>query len=447
MKIAKWCAMGMGIFLVLALLAALISNIVFAHQFRKTLARLQVEGRPVTIAELKPTPIPVDRNAAPMVEKAALLLTNTPVPTAIQELTRLAHENFILGARDFPENKRDMLMRLIEEPENKALFAILRQAAEKPNYNAQLEYEKAPAFRTPSFLATRQLMEILSLKAEAAAYAGNGKEAGQALLDGFRLSYLLKQEPLMIQILLSVASDRILTNSLYRITNNLDLPADTLQSLETELESHLDDTAFVRAIDENRVITALAGYQIMLNGTYREIQIVINDERIPPPIIMLYRMSGLLHRDMAVFLTLQADIQDKCRMPSDKVLVSMRQIPMEKQIPVFCPISRIGLRALEPVLNTKARYEAILQVTRVGLALKRYKMAHGVYPDALTYLEPAFPAKLPKDPCSGNDLLYRKEGDGFLLYSVGSDQQDNRGAEPNLKSPSAPYDIAWKSMR
>ncbi|HTY62761.1 MAG TPA: hypothetical protein VMG30_10950 [Acidobacteriota bacterium] len=452
MKIAKWCVMGMGILLVLAILAALVSNMIFGYQLRKTLSRLQAEGRPTTLAEFRPAPIPADQNAAPLLEKASSLLTNKPVPTAIQELSKLNQElskpeyqNPTLGLRGFLGNKRDMLMGLIEEPDNKALFAILSEAAHKPKYNAQLEYEKAPAFRVPSFLTTRQLLGFLVLKAEAAAYEGNGEGAGQVLLDGFRLAGLLKQEPLMIQLLMSLASDGILINGLYRITNDVDLPADTLQSLETELKGHMDAVAYVRAMDEERVMTALVGYQILLNGTYRDIRVVV--DTIPPPIAWLYGKSGLLHRDMNVFLTLQANIQDKCRMPSDKVIASMRRNPIEKQIPAFCPLSRIMLQPSEPILNTKAQSEAMLQVTRVGLALKQYKKANGAYPDNLVQLTPSYLDELPEDPCSGNSLLYRKEGGGFLLYSVGRDLQDNQGAQFNLKFPSAPYDIVWKTIR
>jgi hypothetical protein len=454
MKIVKWCVMGIGIILVLFILAALLSNMIFGHQLRKTLTRLQAEGRPVTIAEFRPAPIPVDQNAAPLLDKAILLITNKPVPTSIQELSKiiqelskLKYQDLTRSIRDLPENRRELLMRLIEEPDSKALFAILREAAQKPHYNAQLEYEKAPAFRTPSNLATRQLIEILALKAEAAAYKGNDNEAVQTLLDGFRLASILKQEPGMIQLVLSAASDGILQYSLYRITNDVDLTADTFQLLETELKGHLDDTACVRAMDEERVITALVGYQILLNGTYRDIKTVINDERIPPPIAWLYGKSGLLHHDMNVFLTLQGKIQDKCRMPSDKVLAYLRQNPIEKKIPAFCPLSRVMLQGSEQILIAKAQNEAILQVTCVGLALKRYKMSNGVYPDTLSYLTPSFLDKLPEDPFSGNSLLYRKEGEGFLLYSVGRDLQDNQGAQFNQKFHSMPYDIVWNATR
>jgi hypothetical protein len=250
----------------------------------------------------------------------------------------------------------------------------------------------------------------------------------------------------MIQLLVSIACDVIQMNSLYRITNRVDLPADTLRSLEAELKGHIDAAPYARVMDAERV-TALEGYQILLNGTYRDIKMIINDERLPPPIAWLYGKSGLLHRDMKVYLTLQAKIQDKCRMPSDKAIASLRQDPIGKQIPAFCPLSRPMLTGLESVLITKAEYEAWLQVTRVGLALKRYKIANGVYPDTLTSLAPSFLDRIPKDPCGGNSLLYRKGGEGFLLYSVGRDLQDNQGAHINPRSPSAPYDIVWNTMR
>jgi len=316
------------------------------------------------------------------------------------------------------------------------LFAILSEAAHKPKYNAQLKFEKSPIF-----YAARQLIGFLALKAEMAAYEGNSPEAGQTLLNGFRLASLLKQEPPMAQLLMSLASDVILTHSLYRITNGADLPANTLQLLETELKGHMDDTAFIRALDEQRVITALAGYQDYFNGMNRGIW------KIPPPIAWFYGKSGLPQRDMNVFLALQAKIQDKCRMPSDKVLASLRRSPILKQIPAFCPLSPYLLAFSESLLNSKAQYEASLQVTRIGLALKRFKMANGAYPDTLADLTPSFLDKLPKDPCSGNNLLYRKEGKGFLLYSVGSDLQDNRGAPYNRKFPFMPYDIVWNAIR
>ena len=455
MKIAKWFAAGIGIIVILGILAALTSNLIFGHQFRKALGKLQAEGRPTTVAQLKTKTIPADRNAAPLIEKAALLLENKSASTSIQELStfvqefmKIGYQNRALGFRDLPESERERLKRLLEEPDSKALYAILSEAAHKPGYSRSLKLEEASALRIPPFQVTRQLMEFLILNAEAAAYKGNAGEAGQVLLEGFRLANLMKLEPITIQLLISIASDAILVNSLCRITDGADLPADTLQSLEAELKNHLNEAPYVHAMDEDRAV-ALRGYQALLNGTYGDVRTVAGGiiGKYSPAHYWVYRTFGLLHRDMAIFLTLHAEIQDKCSMPSYGATAYLRHNPIQNQIPAFCPLSGIMLQASASILNTRSQTEALLQVTRVGLALKRYKIEKGVYPDALAYLEPSFLEKLPKDPCSGNSLLYQKEGKGFLLYSVGIDLQDNHGAQVNPKWPYGSYDIVWKTAR
>jgi hypothetical protein len=327
------------------------------------------------------------------------------------------------------------LKSLIEEPDNKKLFDIVSEAAHKPKCDSEFKYE-----RSPSFYAARQLIEFQVLKAEALAQEGALRESGQTLLDGFRLAHLLRQAPLMTQLLVSIAADGILIHSLYRITNAVDFPADLLQAFETELKGHLDNEAYVRALDEQRVITALAGYQDYFNSM-NEIW------KLPAPLIWLWGKSGLQHRDMNVFLTLHAKIQDECRMPSEAVLAIKRQNPIEKQIPAFCPLSHPLLAFSESLLNSKAQYETSLQITRVGVLLKRYKLTNGVYPDALSYLSPLSSDALPKDPCSGKSFYYRKEGNGFILYGVGLDLQENRGEPYNRKFPFMPYDIVWKAIR
>jgi hypothetical protein len=358
------------------------------------------------------------------------------------------YQNRNLDLRDFTANERELLMRLIKEPDNKAIYAILSEATHNPGYNGHLNSEKTPALNAIAFYDVRKLMGFLVLKAEAAAYKGNGNEAGQVLLEGFRLASLLKQEPDTVQLLMSIACDAIQMHSLYRLTNRMDLPADALRSLEEELKGRIDAARYARAIDEDRVI-ALEGYQALLDGNYRDVRTVVIGGRrnLPLAHAWVYRTFGLLHRDMTVYLTLQAEIQDECRMPSDRILASLRQNSIQKHIPAFCPLSYKMLQRLERILYTRVRTEAALQVTRVGLALKRYKMANGVYPDTLENLTPSFLDRIPKDPCSGNALLYREEGKGFLLYSVGSDLQDNQGAQFDSISAGAPYDHAWKAMR
>jgi hypothetical protein len=69
------------------------------------------------------------------------------------------------------------------------------------------------------------------------------------------------------------------------------------------------------------------------------------------------------------------------------------------------------------------------------MALERYWLARGEYPKSLEELVPEFLAAAPEDPWSGKALGYvvidpakDRQGRSFLLYSVGNDRTDNRGA-------------------
>jgi hypothetical protein len=64
----------------------------------------------------------------------------------------------------------------------------------------------------------------------------------------------------------------------------------------------------------------------------------------------------------------------------------------------------------------------------IACALERYRLAHGVYPDSLDALAPAYIDSLPHEVITGQPYHYRLRPDGiFLLYSVGWNQTDDGG--------------------
>ncbi len=67
------------------------------------------------------------------------------------------------------------------------------------------------------------------------------------------------------------------------------------------------------------------------------------------------------------------------------------------------------------------------QCTRFSLALAGYRAEHGAYPKELGALAPEYFSELPKDPFSGGEFIYRAEGTGYVLYSVGPNGKDDGG--------------------
>ncbi|KPJ51931.1 MAG: hypothetical protein AMS16_07115, partial [Planctomycetes bacterium DG_58] len=91
------------------------------------------------------------------------------------------------------------------------------------------------------------------------------------------------------------------------------------------------------------------------------------------------------------------------------------------------------------------RYTATAGCAKLAIALRLQAMKHGRYPEALAQLVPEFLDKLPSDPFSGKGFIYRKEGQGFIVYSVGVNGADDGGVEdPDNREAG---DIVWKCPR
>ncbi|MCK5428973.1 MAG: hypothetical protein KAI94_05850, partial [Anaerolineales bacterium] len=81
-------------------------------------------------------------------------------------------------------------------------------------------------------------------------------------------------------------------------------------------------------------------------------------------------------------------------------------------------------RRSDMAFQMKAYHEAAIAI----LALERWKLDKGRYPDRIDELvDGGYLAGLAMDPYSDGPLIYRKTNDGFTLYSVGTDFDDDGG--------------------
>ncbi len=126
-------------------------------------------------------------------------------------------------------------------------------------------------------------------------------------------------------------------------------------------------------------------------------------------------------------------------------------LPWRQGQPVFAEVEReVGgivfarlTKMLAPVYGkaAQARDASLARVVlcRVALELKAHKARNGDYPDALAQLQRHLAWDIPEDVFSGEPLVYRRSGDGFVLYSVGPDGIDAGGGTPG-------DDISWRAV-
>jgi hypothetical protein len=91
--------------------------------------------------------------------------------------------------------------------------------------------------------------------------------------------------------------------------------------------------------------------------------------------------------------------------------------------------------AIGAVIQAEERGIVYSDFSQIALALGAYHNDHGNYPDRLAELAPKYLAEIPKDGFSGADYIYRREGNGYLLYGVGRNGKDDGGKSQQNDPP------------
>jgi hypothetical protein len=104
-----------------------------------------------------------------------------------------------------------------------------------------------------------------------------------------------------------------------------------------------------------------------------------------------------------------------------------------------------SVRSLERFIIRVFKSEVTSRLTTTAVALKRYKLAHGTFPESLDALVPKYLTAVPLDPADGKPLRYRLEGDGsFKMYSIGEDGVDNGGDSSSKENGTS---FSWQMGR
>ncbi len=88
------------------------------------------------------------------------------------------------------------------------------------------------------------------------------------------------------------------------------------------------------------------------------------------------------------------------------------------------PIGRLFLPALSGAPKVSAYTEARIRMLACAAGVRAYRLRHGFYPASLSE---AGVADLARDPFTGGQIAYQTHADGFLLYSLGEDGDDDGG--------------------
>ena len=444
MKSAYRLILRAGIVLALALLLAHAGlSIASRVALRNAYAALRDAGLPMDAKNLIPPEVPIDDNASPLYESAIALMESeewdgTILLTAAYRIS----SDFMAPASASPA---DMDMLLENDVVRRAL-ALAERAADRPQCRFDLQYDMGLDLSLAHQHKLLMLTHLLAARAVHEARQDNGDDALRTLHSALQTSHALRTEPFVYSSVFRNQQVAVSLRALQEILTRTTVTDDTLADLSTLLPSPEDiRDHFLLALNGDRLLFKENGW------------IKIGSDSFPPDlhwrdrfIFAFFAFPSVLRANHAIYLREMDRITRETARPYWEHPAPAANVfdPKSSGLSWCSLLALVATDIVPPHRKTMATAQANVQVARAALALLRHKLAHGAYPASLAEIDPAFLPEVPLDPFTGNPLVYRPDGDGFLLYSLGENLADDGGTEKSQdNSKSKAFDIVWHLPR
>jgi hypothetical protein len=281
----------------------------------------------------------------------------------------------------------------------------------------------------------RRIADVNTVRIARLAFAGDGNAAAAALISTQRLR---RFSPAWM-----AARDPFRTTHSLGLTLGFGSPSEpALQQLQREYEKAQPDHVLEDMIVNSRYQIARAVAPEEFGMTGRRMDLLQG---------VLYRLGrGLRNNRLLAELDRYDEALAVAEQPWPSKLDAAKALAQKYDLPraagrrsllenLFAPFRGAAIFELTTVVPIAGEALARARVSIVALTIERYRRAHGgSLPATLTDVVPAYVAAIPVDPFSGTALKYRRETNGYKVYSVGTNRQDD-GGEWYVASDLNPY--------
>jgi hypothetical protein len=313
--------------------------------------------------------------------------------------------------------------------------ADLRAASLRP-YSRFGDYDFANPESTGKLLAylglNKRCAQIVHLRTLAELDDGQTTNALADIELFSRLNDKLRQEPLLISHLVSLAIMNMVLQPIYDGLARHQWSDAQLAELEQMLAAKDFLADFQTAMRGERACAIsmfenlrIARQEQMLDSSGPGKTITISYRWMPAA--FFYQNELNFARNEALLSTI-VDVTNRIASPAVQRRVSAGFDEAVKHYNLYKVLAVMSAQSMPKLVINFALTQSWTDCARTACALERYRLAHGNYPDNLDALAPQFIDAVPHDVINGQPLHYHRTPDGlFILYSVGWDETDNNG--------------------
>lgn len=318
---------------------------------------------------------------------------------------------------------------------NKVALDAFQRGAVLSGSRYPIDLTQGSATLLPHLVKVRNAARLAELYSLEQAAARQPTQAVQGVLLALASARTLEPEPLTISQLTRAACIASALEGLEQTVNRVALPADSLTQLQRAINRAADydsaGTGFNRALVAERIhaVTNLSLPPEKLRALLTPSS-PAGAARAPAQAKLPEKAFANLEQQRQFIedsfnQVLQARQQNfPARLQADTSLGQRVEDGKSKGY-VFV---QMLLPALGKLTSREAGALAQLRLAQTAVALEIFRATAHHYPDALSELAPKPLAAVPQDPFDGQQLRYRKAGEGYVIYSVGPDLRDDGGA-------------------
>ena len=320
------------------------------------------------------------------------------------------------------------------------LQELRNSAAARPMSRFPIEYGYQPStdILLPHLAPVRAIASVCELRAVAELELHHPDNAFEDLQLAFRLSDSIRDEPILIDHLVRIAS---LESAIQGIREGIARHAWSDSQL-LDFEKYLKNLDLLReyqhAMRGERALSINSADYFRRSG-FRSLTDIQQENAaafswIPSGwLLRNERLIGEMHRDY-----LLPAVDESNRVVSPGFTGEMEHNLSQLRTGPYNFYAKMAVSALPGSAMRPARAQTWVDEARIACALERYRLEHHTLPDSLETIRPQYIPQLPHDLFDGQLLRYRKNPDGtYILYSVGWDQVDDGGV-PGVRTGNTP---------
>lgn len=425
-----WSVIAMTfLFLLVAYVAA---NVRSGRVLENELSAVRERGEPLSLKEAAPPLIPDAENAAVLYGRAFKMLPKL----SDAEQTTLIQFGRSGSDRDkeaSPDKIRPILAKFQDA------LAVADEASKMPRCRFPVNYEAGAGALFPHLGHLREIMRLWAARARLNAMEGRPAEAIADVEAILSVARQLNDEPVLVTKLVQYSSIALANRGLKSVLEASSPTPQEMQPLYDEAEKIDLYSAFVGALEGERALGLWVFDTVQKNPAQLSALSGGNEGNFVSKLSQMpgYRvLSGpYLKKDEAFYLKRmdqQIELAREHRRPEEAGSPSHppgQSVFKEEgaHFPWYALITKLMLPSFAVVSEKRDQAVATLALMQGAMALSFYKQQTGRYASNLAEATTKTGWTLNKDPFTNQDLIYRRQGKGYLLYSLGPNGRDDGG--------------------